>query len=170
MKLFVYSKKLRLDAFIERIGHLSAWLILVLVLLVAGNVLFRYLFHVSSVGLQELEWHLLAAIGMLGSAYTLQQGEHVRVDLFYHRYSNNIKRWMDILIPAFIILPFSIFMMYLSMDYVLQSYDMNEVSPDPGGLGYRYLVKALLPLGFLLIALQGLALLLKAITHPQREH
>ncbi|MDG6774872.1 TRAP transporter small permease subunit [Thiomicrorhabdus sp. ZW0627] len=168
MKLPVFAN--RLDAFIERVGRLSAWLILFLVLLVAGNVLFRYLFHVSSVGLQELEWHLLAAIAMLGSAYTLQQGEHVRVDLFYHRYSTNLKRWMDILIPAFIILPFSFFMMYLSMDYVMQSYDMGEVSPDPGGLGYRYLVKALLPLGFLLIAVQGLALLLKAITDPQREH
>ncbi|WP_373020409.1 TRAP transporter small permease subunit [Thiomicrorhabdus sp.] len=168
MKLSVFAN--RLDAFIERVGRLSAWLILFLVLLVAGNVLFRYLFHISSVGLQEFEWHLLAAIAMLGSAYTLQQGEHVRVDLFYHRYSNKVKRWMDVLIPAFIILPFSGFMMYLSMDYVLQSYGMGEVSPDPGGLGYRYLVKALLPLGFLLIAVQGLALLLKAVTHPQREY
>lgn len=167
MSFATLSKKL--DAFIECIGRLSAWLIFALVLLVAGNVLARYFFHVSSVSLQELEWHLLAAIAILGSTYTLQQGEHVRVDLFYHTYSIRVKRWMDILIPAFIILPFSIFMIYLTSDYVLQSYGMDEVSPDPGGLPYRYLVKALLPVGFLLIALQGFALFLKALTHTEQE-
>lgn len=159
----------KLDAFIECIGRLSAWLIFALVLLVAGDVLARYFFHVSSVSLQEFEWHLLAAIAMFGSTYTLQQGEHVRVDLFYHTYSARVKRWMDILIPLFIILPFSIFMIYLTSDYVLQSYGMDEVSPDPGGLPYRYLVKGLLPLGFILIALQGVALFLKALTHTEQE-
>ncbi len=162
MKLnYIYNK---LDALIEGIGRLSSWLILFLVLLVAGNVLFRYFFHVSSVSLQEFEWHLLAAIGMLGSAYTLQQGEHVKVDLFYQRYSDSVKRLMDLLIPIVIIIPFSLFMMYLSSEYVFQSYGMNESSPDPGGLPYRYLVKALIPLGFLLISIQGLALFLKALT------
>ncbi|WP_019557069.1 TRAP transporter small permease subunit [Thiomicrorhabdus arctica] len=167
MSLVTISQKL--DAFIESIGRLSAWLILALVLLVAGNVLARNFFHVSSVGLQELEWHLLAAIAILGSIYTLQQGEHVRVDLFYHTYSLRVKRWMDILIPALIILPFAIFMIYLTTDYALQSYGMNEVSPDPGGLPYRYLVKALLPAGFILIGLQGFAHLLKALTHTEQE-
>lgn len=167
MSIATLSKKL--DAFIECIGHLSAWLIFALVLLVAGNVLARYFFHVGSVSLQELEWHLLAAIAIFGSTYTLQQGEHVRVDVFYHTYSLRVKRWMDILIPVFIILPFSIFMIYLTSDYVLQSYAMDEVSPNPGGLPYRYLVKALLPVGFLLIALQGFALFLKALTHTEQE-
>ncbi len=168
MKLAVISKKL--DAFIERVGRISSWLIFLLVLLVAGNVLSRYFFHISSVGGQELEWHLLAAIAMLGSAYTMQQGEHVRVDLFYHGYSHKTKRWMDILIPVFIILPFSIFMIYLSSMYVFQSYGMDEVSANPGGLPYRYLVKAFIPLGFILIAIQGISLLLKAITDPEQEH
>lgn len=168
VRLSLLSK--RLDAFIKRIGQLSSWLILVLVLFVAGDVLFRYFFHLSSVAEQEFQWHLLAAIAMLGSAYTYQQGEHVRVDLFYHAYSSNVKRWMDILIPVLIILPFSIFMMYLSYDYVLQSYEMSEVSPNPGGLPYRYLVKALIPLGFLLILIQSISILLKAITHSESEY
>lgn len=167
-QLFIISKKL--DAFIERTGQISAWLIFILVLLVAGDVLFRYLFHVSSIAEQEMQWHLLAAIAMFGSAYTFQQGEHVRVDLFYHMYSPKVKRWMDILISLLIIIPFSIFMIYLSIDYVMQSYSISEVSPDPGGLPYRYLVKSLIPLGFILVLIQGISVLLKAITQTEKEY
>lgn len=77
----------RLDAFIERTGQITSWLIFILVLMVSGDVLFRYFFHISSIAEQELQWHILAAIAMFGSAYTFQQGEHVRVDLFYNHYS-----------------------------------------------------------------------------------
>lgn len=134
-----------------------------------GRCSFSIFFHISSIAEQEFQWHLLAAIAIFGSAYTFQQGEHVRVDLFYHNYSKNVKRWMNILIPLIIILPFSAFIIYLSSDYVLQSYANNEVSPDPGGLPYRYLVKGLIPLGFILIFIQGLAVLLKAITKTESE-
>jgi len=159
----------KLDAFVERIGQLSSWFIFILVLMVSGDVLFRYFFHISSIAEQELQWHILAIIAMFGSSYTFQQKEHVRVDLFYHLYSHNVKRWMNILIPILIILPVSSFIIYLSMDYVMQSYENNEISPDPGGLPYRYLVKALIPLGFLLIMIQGIAVLLNAITQKESE-
>lgn len=154
----------KLDAFVERIGKISSWLIFLLVIMVSGDVLFRYFLHVSSIAEQELQWHILAAIAMFGSAFTFQQGEHVRVDLFYHHYSKKIKILMDILIPIFIIIPFSIFIIYLSSQYVMQSFVNGEVSPDPGGLPYRYLVKSLIPLGFTLIFIQGLAVLLRAIS------
>ncbi len=159
----------RLDAFIERVGQGSSWLIFILVLMVSGDVLFRYFFHISSIAEQELQWHILAAIAMFGSAFTFQQGEHVRVDLFYHQYSDKVKIWMDILIPLLIVIPFSIFIIYLSSQYVMQSYTNGEVSPDPGGLPYRYLVKSLIPLGFTLILIQGLAVLFKAISHIKEE-
>ncbi|WP_321313320.1 TRAP transporter small permease subunit [Halarcobacter sp.] len=159
----------RLDTFIERIGQISSWLIFILVLQVSGDVLFRYFFHVSSIAEQELQWHILAAIAMFGSAFTFQQGEHVRVDLFYHHYSKNVKVWMDVLIPLLIIIPFSLFIIYLSSQYVMQSYATGEVSPDPGGLPYRYLVKSLIPLGFTLILVQGLAVLFRAISHIKGE-
>ncbi len=160
--LAVISNKL--DAFVERIGQISSWLIFILVLMVAGDVLFRYFFHISSIAEQELQWHILAAIAMFGSAFTFQQKEHVRVDLFYHHYSEKVKQMMDILIPLFIIIPFSIFIIYLSSDYVMQSYHNGEVSPDPGGLPYRYLVKSLIPIGFTLIFIQALAVLFKAVS------
>jgi TRAP-type mannitol/chloroaromatic compound transport system permease small subunit len=166
--LLVISK--RLDAFIERIGQVSSWLIFILVLLVAGDVLFRYFFHISSIAEQELQWHILAAIAMFGSAYTFQQGEHVRVDLFYHLYNKKVKDWMDILIPLLITIPFSIFIIYLSSEYVMQAYTTGEVSPDPGGLGYRYLVKSLIPLGFILILIQAVSIFLKAVTQTKGEY
>lgn len=150
-----------LDRGVERIGRLSAWLTLALVLLVAGNVLFRYAFHVSSVGLQELEWHLLALIAMLGSVYTLQRDEHVRVDVLWQRYSPRGRRILGALIAAGIIVPMAVWIGWLSVDYVAKSYHMGEISPDPGGLPYRYLVKAVIPLGFALIAIQGLAMALR---------
>lgn len=160
----------RLDASVERIGQISSWLIFFLVILVSGDVLFRYFFHVSSIAEQELQWHILAAIAMLGSAFTFQQGEHVRVDLFYNFYNKKIKQYMNILIALLIVIPYSLFIIYLSSEYVMQSYSINEVSPDPGGLPYRYLVKSLIPLGFCLILIQGLAVLLKTINELKREN
>ncbi|RCX31235.1 TRAP transporter small permease subunit [Thioalbus denitrificans] len=150
----------RLDAFVERVGRGAAWLTLALVLLVAGNVLARYLLHTSSVALQELEWHLLAALSLLAASYTLQQNEHVRVDILYQRYPEIVRRWIDGLVPLVIIIPFALFIAWLSLKFTHQAYAIGEVSPDPGGLGYRYLIKAFIPLGFTLIAVQALSMLL----------
>lgn len=77
---------------------------------------------------------------------------------------------MDILIPILIIIPFSLFIIYLSSEYVMQSYNTGEISPDPGGLPYRYLVKSLIPIGFILILIQGLAVLLKAVSKLKEEN
>ena len=153
----------RLDSTVERLGRATSWLTLLLVLLVAGDVLFRYIWHVSSVAEQEFEWHLLAVISMFSASYTLQQGEHVRVDIFYQHYSLRLKRWMDILTPALIVIPSMLFIAWLSLGFVAMSWDTLEGSPDPGGLPARYLIKAFLPLGFFLVALQGMAMTLQGI-------
>ncbi len=152
-----------LDKTVARIGRAAAWLTLLLVLLVAGDVLFRYLWHVSSVAEQEFEWHVLAVIAMLGASYTLQQGEHVRVDIFYERYSLRVKRWMDIFFPALVVVPTMLFITWLSLHFVGMSWEIDEGSPDPGGLPGRYVIKAFVPLGFLLIVLQGIAMTLYGI-------
>jgi TRAP-type mannitol/chloroaromatic compound transport system permease small subunit len=161
MKTAILELARSLDRGVGLIGRLSAWLVLALVLLVAGNVLFRYVFHVSSVGLQELEWHLLALIAMLGSVYTLQQDEHVRVDVLWQRYPPRLRRAFSALIAAAIIVPMALWLGWLSVDYVAKSFHMDEGSPDPGGLSHRFLVKAVIPVGFALIAIQGLAMALR---------
>lgn len=150
-----------LDNGIERLGRVGAWLTLLLVLLIAGNVLARYFFHLSSVATQELEWHLLALLAMLGSLYTLQQNEHVQVDLFSHRYSARARLLLSVGTALLVIVPMSLWIGWLSLDYVMQSYRNGEVSPDPGGLPYRYLIKSVIPAGFALIALQGLAIAIR---------
>lgn len=153
----------KIDSSIERLGRATSWLTLLLVLLVAGDVLFRYIWHVSSVAEQEFEWHVLAVISMISASYTLQQGEHVRVDIFYQHFSLRLKCWMDILTPALVIVPSMLFIAWLSLGFVSMSLDTMEGSPDPGGLPARYLIKAFLPLGFFLIALQGIAMTLQGI-------
>jgi len=161
-----------LDHQVARIGRAAGWLTLLLVLLVAGDVLFRYLWHVSSVAEQELEWHVLAVIAMIGASYTLQQGDHVRVDIFYQHYSPRLKQWVDALFPALVVVPTMLFIAWLSFNFVGMSWEVREGSPDPGGLPGRYLIKAFVPLGFLLVALQGIAMSLYGLlrlTHPEQS-
>jgi TRAP-type mannitol/chloroaromatic compound transport system permease small subunit len=158
-----------LDHLVGRLGRATSWLTLLLVLLVAGDVLFRYVWHVSSVAEQEFEWHVLAVIALFGASYTLQQGEHVRVDIFYQRYSLRVKRWMDIILPALVVVPTMLFIAWQSLEFVSMSWEFSEASPDPGGLPGRYLIKAFVPLGFFLVALQGIAMTLYGITQLNKS-
>lgn len=153
-----------IDQTVAYLGRATAWLTLLLVILVAGDVLFRYIWHVSSVAEQELEWHVLAVIALIGSSYTLQQGEHVRVDVFYQHYSARLKCWMNILMPALIVVPTMLFITGLSLQFVAMSWEVAEGSPDPGGLPGRYLIKAFVPLGFFLLSLQGVAMTIYGIS------
>lgn len=146
------------DRCVEGVGRAASWLTLVLVLLVAFDVAARYLWHLGWVAEQELEWHVLAVIALLGASYTLQQGEHVRVDILYQRYSERAIRRMDVLVPLLVIAPVCGFIAVVSLKFVYMAYAIGEGSPDPGGLPARWVLKAFVPLGFALVALQGLAM------------
>ncbi len=148
-----------IDRASEWSGRAIAWLVLVLVLLVCYDVAMRYLLQSGSIALQELEWHLFALIFLLSAAYTLKRDEHVRVDLLYgSRYFSDKQRAMVNLSGSlFLLIPFCILIIYASWPFVANSYVMNEVSPDPGGLPYRFLIKATIPLGFSLLLIQGIA-------------
>jgi len=144
------------------VGQVAAWLGLALVLLVAFNVLSRYALGISSVATQEAEWHLMAAGALLGMSYGLNQGGEVRVDVLYDKFSPELKATIDIIAAAMLMLA-SIFIVWLSIGYVNQSYSIGEISPDPGGLRYRFLLKALIPIAFVLLALQALSMMLEGI-------
>jgi TRAP-type mannitol/chloroaromatic compound transport system permease small subunit len=154
-----------IEGFIDRIGTLTAWIALVMIGLVATNVLLRYTFSFGSVWAQELEWHLLAALILLGMSHALQRGDNVRVDLFYARYSPRVKRVVDV-VSALLLIALALAFIQLSLGYVEQSRSIMEGSPDPGGIPYRWAVKALIPLGFGLLVLQQLAHLLRLLTNP----
>lgn len=149
-----------LERAIDWIGRAANWLALGIVLLVATNVILRYLASIGSVWAQELEWHLLAALILLGMSYAMKYSEPIRVDIFYGRYSDTARRAVDRL-SLLLLLIICLLFFYLSLHYVEQSFVIDEGSPDPGGVPNRWLVKSLIPTGFAMLALQTLAALLR---------
>lgn len=149
----------------ELTGRAVSWLVLGMVLIIVYDVGMRYLFHIGSVGLQELEWHLFALIFLLGAAYTFKHDDHVRVDIFYHsrHMSERRRAWVDLLGGLFFLLPFCLLIIVSSAAFVDNSFAIGEGSPDPGGLPYRFLLKAAIPLSFLLLLLQGVAHMLRSV-------
>ena len=148
---------------VEWAGRLAAACGLVMVFVVAGNVLTRYGFNLSSVALQELEWHLVSPIALIGMSYAMQKGEHVRVDFLYARLPARWQAAVD-LVTDFLVIGVAVTVVVLSLPYVQQSYGILEGSPDPGGLPYRWVLKAFIPLGFGLLGLQAASQALGALT------
>lgn len=160
------SKQSHADRLISYLNKLSewsgwavSWLILLMVLIIVYDVSMRYVFKIGSVALQELEWHLFAVIFLLGAAYTLKHDGHVRVDVFYNsrRCSDLCRAWIDILGFLFLLLPFSILIINSASGFAYNAYLIGEGSPDPGGIAYRFIIKSMIPLAFVLLILQGLA-------------
>ena len=148
-----------IERFTDLTGRATSWLALVIVVLMATNVLLRYLFSYGTVWAQELEWHLLAPLILFGMSYALLHGENVRVDVLYANFSPRKKLYVDLLSAALSV-AISVIIIWLSLKYVQQSYVIDEQSSDPGGLPHRWLLKALIPLGFLFLILQSVALAL----------
>lgn len=158
-----------IEALIDATGRLTLWLALAMIALVAVNVLLRYAMSLGSVWAQELEWHLLAAMIMLGIGHALQRGEDVRVDLFYARYGPRARWWVD-LASLLLLLAMALLLFKLSLGYVAQSWAVDERSADPGGIPWRWAVKSLIPLGFGLVALHAVAAMIRMLLgEPARE-
>ena len=153
-----------LDKFIKYIGNAVSWLTLILVLVIVVDVFLRYVFNITSAASFELEWHLFALIFLLGAGYTLQQDKHVRVDVFYHRFSQKTQAWINLIGTFLLILPFCGVAFWESLSFVEASFKVGETSPQPGGLPARFLIKSAIPAGFLLLGLQGVSIALKSIT------
>lgn len=145
-----------IDATIRYLGYFTAFVVALLVLLVVYDATARYLFSTGSVALQELEWHLFDIVILFGIAYTLREGAHVRVDIFYASFSQKTKALINIISSLFFVLPFSFLIIYIGIDFVSMSYLQNEASSNPGGLEYRFLVKALMPISFAFLSLQAI--------------
>lgn len=148
-----------IERFIDLTGRATSWLALAIVVLMAINVLLRYLFSYGSVWAQELEWHLLSPLILFGMSYALLHGEHVRVDVFYANFSARKKLLVDLL-SAMLCIAISVIIFWLSVKYVQQSYVIDEKSSDPGGLTHRWVLKALIPVGFAFLILQCTAIVI----------
>jgi TRAP-type mannitol/chloroaromatic compound transport system permease small subunit len=150
-----------IDWFIDLVGRIISWLALTVALVMGGNVLLRYGFSLSFIWAQELEWHLLVPLTLVGMSYALRHGEHVRVDVLFARFKDRTKLAVNV-ISAVIAMIFSALVIWLSLAFVAQSWSIGEGSPNPGGIGALYLMKAMVPLGFALLFLQSLAQAIQA--------
>jgi TRAP-type mannitol/chloroaromatic compound transport system permease small subunit len=151
-----------LEWLVEQMGGLARLCVLALVLLVATNVILRYLFSIGPVSLQEFEWHLVSPIALLGLAYSMKHRAEVRIDFLYERFSLKGQAVVNIF-SSLLTVAIGVIIVWLSFHYVVQSYQLNEGSPDPGGLTMRYLLKAFIPLGFLLLVVQGSADIMRGL-------
>ncbi len=152
-----------IEKLIALFAKFAALLVIFLSLLVVYDALNRYLLHGGSVALQELEWHIFDILFLLGLSYTLQTDKHVRVDIFYASFSPRTKALIEIISQLFMVLPFTLLILYVSWDFVMQSYLQHEISSDPGGLTHRYLIKGMILVGFVLLGLQSLVILWRNI-------
>jgi TRAP-type mannitol/chloroaromatic compound transport system permease small subunit len=150
------------DTVNEKIGYLVSWLTTAMVLVVCYDVFTRYVLKSSSVAVQEIEWHLFAIIFLVGAAYTLKHEKHVRVDVFYMKLSEKGRAVINLLGGIIFLIPFALLVIWTSKDFVINSFMIKESSPDPGGLHARYLLKACIPLSFVLILIQAFSLTFKS--------
>ena len=146
----------------QNIGKVCDWLVLLACLVSAFNAMMRYGYDHSSNAWLEVQWYMYAAIVMLGASYTLKKNEHVRVDIYYMTLSRRGQIWVDVLGTIFFMLPACFLLGWLSWPFFMQSFAVNEWSSNAGGL-LRWPVKFLVPLGFGLLALQGISELIKRV-------
>ncbi len=152
-----------IDSVNEFIGKSVSWLSFLLVLLVTIDVVMRYGFNISFVSLEEMEWHLYALIFLLGAGYTLRHNGHVRVDVIYQRLPKRVRAFINVMGVLFFLFPGCYLVIKTSIPFVHSSWLMHEGSADPGGLPARYILKAVVPIAFALLAIQGFSMLLKNI-------
>jgi TRAP-type mannitol/chloroaromatic compound transport system permease small subunit len=145
-----------------RFGVVANFLVLLACLVSAGNAGSRYLFSVSSNGWLEIQWYMFGAMVLLGAPYTLKMNEHVRVDLLYGMLSERARIWIDIVCGFLFLLPMCVLLFYFTWPWFVESWRINEVSSNAGGL-VRWPVKLLLPVGFALMALQGVSEIIKRV-------
>jgi len=151
-----------IDTLTKKTGFLSAILALVLALLIGYDAMMRYLFSEGSIALQEIEWHIFDIVFLLGLSYALKHDKHVRVDILFVNYSPQTKAIVQMLSMLFLLIPFSLFFLSGAFDMTVQSFMQHEVSSDPGGLGYRFVIKGVLFLAFVLLVLQAISEIIKA--------
>lgn len=159
-----------IDTINEKLGYAVSWVSLLMVVVVMTDVVMRYVFRISFVFMQELEWHLFGILFLMGAGYTLLKEGHVRVDIFYQNFSAKGKAWVDLICTLLFLFPGCYLVISSSLPFLMNSWAVKEASPDPGGIPARYLLKAVIPLGFSFIALQGISMTLKnlmlVLGHP----
>ena len=152
-----------IDWFNTQLAVVANWLVLLAAVISAGNAASRYVFSESSNGWLEIQWYMFAGMVLLGAPYTLKMNEHVRVDLFYGMFaSERTQIWIDIICGVLFLLPICVILVYFTWPWFVESWNINEASSNAGGL-ISWPVKLLLPVGFTLMAFQGVSEIIKRV-------
>jgi TRAP-type mannitol/chloroaromatic compound transport system permease small subunit len=152
-----------LDRLAELTGRIVSWLTLAMVVVTFAVVVLRYAFNIGSIALQESITYLHAMVFMLCAAYTLKHDAHVRVDIFYQRWSPRARAWVDLLGTLLLLAPVCVFIISASLDYVASAWLIHEGSREAGGLDGVYILKTAIPLMAALLLLQGCALAIHSL-------
>ncbi len=161
------------EQFYKRVALVLGKVLTVILLLMTANVFYdvimRYFFHNSSVGMQEMEWHLFSLVVLFGASLALLEDNHVRVDFLYHHYRPTTKAMINIIGSIFFLLPLALLIFFGSFEFVKDAYIIGEISEDPGGLPYRWLIKAMIPLAFGLLIFCSFGYVVKNINLYRQE-
>ena len=165
-----------IDALNLRIGRAVIWLVLVAVLVSAGNAVIRKAFDMSSNSFLEAQWYLFSAVFLLCAPYTLLRNEHIRIDVVNGRLKERTQAWIDVFGTIFFLMPMAVMFMVLSWTPFVRSWDINEVSTNAGGL-IIWPARLLIPVGFFLLVLQGISQFIKLVAflrgrgpNPNEKH
>jgi TRAP-type mannitol/chloroaromatic compound transport system permease small subunit len=154
----------KLEKYFDRFSDVMGWVAGVLNLIMLVNVFYdaiaRYFFNTGSIALQEMEWHLFSMVFLFGIAYALKEDGHVRVDVLYDRFSPRWKAIVNICGALFLLLPLSILIIEGSIWYVHEALTSGEISGDPGGLKYRWLIKVVIPASFVFLLVSTIGFVL----------
>lgn len=161
MKILLALSRL-IDALNQGVGRLTYWLVLVAVLVSAGNAIIRYTFNMSSNAWLEIQWYLFSAVFLFCAGYTLLHNQHIRIDVVTGRLSPRAHAWIDILGSLLFLMPMALTILWLSWPVFVDAYQRNEVSTNAGGL-IIWPARLMVPIGFLLLVLQGISELIKRI-------
>lgn len=147
----------RVDPILTWIGHSISWLWLVLLATIIVNVVLRYAFGEGRIEFEEFQWHLYSTGFLLGMGYTFQVDRHVRVDVLHERLPRRLQAWLELYGILLCALPFSALILIFTVPFVHVSFELGEISPSPGGLPFRWMIKSMLFIGFLLLALAAVS-------------
>ncbi|MBU1343602.1 MAG: TRAP transporter small permease subunit [Proteobacteria bacterium] len=161
------EKSLRIANILDRtiiwICHKASWLIAILMIVIIFQVVLRYVLHKSYVSIEEIQWHIYAIVIMLGLSYSFVKDSHIRLDVLHTNFSRPLKEKIEIIGILFFLWPVIFIFLMHSLDFVAESFRVGERSDAPMGLGYRWIIKSIIPIGFSLLYLGSISRLLKAI-------
>ncbi|MBW2294881.1 MAG: TRAP transporter small permease subunit [Deltaproteobacteria bacterium] len=155
----------RLDRLIRAVGEAVSWVWLVLLATIVLNVIMRYVFGEGRIEFEELQWHLYAVGFLVGVAYGVESDDHVRVDFLRARLSLRMQAWVELYGLLLLLFPFIALILYYSVPFIEYSWRAGEISPAPGGLPLRWLIKSALPVGFALLGIAAFSRLLRVSSY-----